>query len=523
MMRAPCVRAIGILPTSVHGNDRRAQGEDMTLAVVPPDPLLDAAVEHRAFVRARLGRLGVPSPDLDDATQDVFEVLARRIDDYDPTLGSSRAYLSGIARRVATKYRRQPDDVPYEDLASDARTDPERAIARAQAWVVLERFLERLDQDRWTVFVLSELEGLSGPEIASELSVNVNTVYARLRSARKDLAREMKTQHARQRGPLGWLLGLFAVPHRVAVAVAGVGAAILLTLLATGSFRGCAGNFEEETKSARVPAGQPPPAPRQRIAAVVPPTQSLDADGEPTAPVRSEDAGVPWTKLGTRTRTTHGVQIVQTGRYRVVGDELTIEADYLADGVVEAFPHHLELEGFSVVHGTDAWSVSLKADEAQRVRVVLRATDVGVTRVALRTGFLDLDTEYDLVTGSTELPFVFDGETLEACGRGACPRVAQLEDEDLSGETILARVRNDCADPLDVALFAGPDDHDPPAEAPRHQLLPGQELSVRVDENAKAYKMDGDRSTLSAGLSSGRVVVFSGNPCNMVSTRKPQR
>ena len=38
----------------------------------------------RGFLRGRLRGLGVADQDLDDATQDVFEVMVRRIADYDP-------------------------------------------------------------------------------------------------------------------------------------------------------------------------------------------------------------------------------------------------------------------------------------------------------------------------------------------------------------------------------------------------------------------------------------------------------
>jgi RNA polymerase sigma-70 factor (ECF subfamily) len=36
------------------------------------------------------------------------------------------------------------------------------------------------------VFVLSELEEMTAPEISAALGVNLNTVYSRLRAARRD-------------------------------------------------------------------------------------------------------------------------------------------------------------------------------------------------------------------------------------------------------------------------------------------------------------------------------------------------
>jgi RNA polymerase sigma-70 factor (ECF subfamily) len=43
-----------------------------------------------------------------------------------------------------------------------------------------------LDDDKRTVLVLADLEELAVPEIAEALGENLNTVYARLRGARKD-------------------------------------------------------------------------------------------------------------------------------------------------------------------------------------------------------------------------------------------------------------------------------------------------------------------------------------------------
>jgi RNA polymerase sigma-70 factor (ECF subfamily) len=49
---------------------------------------------------------------------------------------------------------------------------------------VLHELLDQLDEDKREAFVLAELEGLTAPEIAQSLDLNVNTVYARIRAAR---------------------------------------------------------------------------------------------------------------------------------------------------------------------------------------------------------------------------------------------------------------------------------------------------------------------------------------------------
>jgi RNA polymerase sigma-70 factor (ECF subfamily) len=166
-----------------------------------PNPALAATfAEHHAFVRERLRGLGVAPADLDDATQDVFEVLVRRIADFDPQR-PIRAWMAGMARKVARRYRDRGRRaiVPLDERRPAPEGSPEDRAAQAEAWQVLQRFVNELEPERWSVFVLSEIEGLRGSEIAAELGLNLNTVYARLRSARLAFERTLVRHRARER------------------------------------------------------------------------------------------------------------------------------------------------------------------------------------------------------------------------------------------------------------------------------------------------------------------------------------
>jgi RNA polymerase sigma-70 factor (ECF subfamily) len=133
------------------------------------------------YVWRTLGRLGVRTADLDDATHDVFVVLYRRWADVDPTQ-SLRTWLFGVARRIAAHRRRKPDEIA-EPVDRAAPTDNGLAD-RDLLW----KALARLDDDRREVVVLHDLEGRTGAEIATLLDIPVNTVHSRLRLARADLA-----------------------------------------------------------------------------------------------------------------------------------------------------------------------------------------------------------------------------------------------------------------------------------------------------------------------------------------------
>jgi len=147
---------------------------------------------HSAFVARSLRRFGVRVADLDDAAQDVFVVVARRLDDV--ANDGERAFLFGIARRVASDRRRsarrhpeQPTD-GIDDQAGDA-PDPEQLLELKLMRSLLDEALGAMSGGVRSVFVLSELRELSGREVALRLAIPEGTVRSRLRAGR-DLVRE---------------------------------------------------------------------------------------------------------------------------------------------------------------------------------------------------------------------------------------------------------------------------------------------------------------------------------------------
>jgi RNA polymerase sigma-70 factor (ECF subfamily) len=144
--------------------------------------------DYFEFVWTMLRRFGVRSPHLEDAVQELFIVVHRRLGEF-AGRSSLMTWLAAIAWRVASEERRhesrkgETDPLP-EDLAANGR-DPHSAAVHAEAVRLLDRLLGELDQDKRAVFVLAELEQMSAPEISEALAVNLNTVYSRLRAARK--------------------------------------------------------------------------------------------------------------------------------------------------------------------------------------------------------------------------------------------------------------------------------------------------------------------------------------------------
>lgn len=144
--------------------------------------------EHFEFVWRSLRRLGAPEHALEDATQDVFLVAARRIDEFEGR-SSIRTWLFGIAMRVVRAQRRTAwrHQRRVDALAAAPIEAPRDPIEQRDAQRLLLTLLDQLDDDKRAVYVLAELEGMTAVEIAEGLGSNVNTIYTRLRSARQQL------------------------------------------------------------------------------------------------------------------------------------------------------------------------------------------------------------------------------------------------------------------------------------------------------------------------------------------------
>jgi RNA polymerase sigma-70 factor, ECF subfamily len=164
-----------------------------------PRLVAQLVARHSRFVWCLLRRLGVPVSYLDDATQQVFIVVARRLKDVSE--GLERAFLCGTAVRVASNYRRAAgnDGARYAEGSLDefqsAVPNSESLLEQMQARRMLDVVLDGMTEELRTVFVLSEIEGLTAPETAAILDVPVGTVSSRLRRARE----QFRTEAARLR------------------------------------------------------------------------------------------------------------------------------------------------------------------------------------------------------------------------------------------------------------------------------------------------------------------------------------
>jgi RNA polymerase sigma factor (sigma-70 family) len=152
--------------------------------------------DHFPFVWAAARRCGAPAEVVEDVVQDVFVTAYRRLDDLHWEV-SPRGWLYGVTRRIAFRYRRSATRTDRRRRAMASRPDSqEEPHRRHDAALQLETWLERVDTAQREVWEMTELLGMSGPEIAAELQIPLNTVYSRLRLVRHRLEQLARSSQA---------------------------------------------------------------------------------------------------------------------------------------------------------------------------------------------------------------------------------------------------------------------------------------------------------------------------------------
>jgi RNA polymerase sigma-70 factor (ECF subfamily) len=148
---------------------------------------------HRQYYQAVLAflrRLGVQEVDLDDTCQEVFLQLFRSLSQF---RGDSelKTWLYRLCASQASRLRRRKFLITklklwfFQSEGDDASVDASETSLIVRA--TLDRALATLTEKERLVFVLFELEGLSGAEVAKIAECPINTVWRRLFDARRRL------------------------------------------------------------------------------------------------------------------------------------------------------------------------------------------------------------------------------------------------------------------------------------------------------------------------------------------------
>jgi RNA polymerase sigma-70 factor (ECF subfamily) len=192
-------------PMSPVPSDGKAVVRAQTLQAVPSFEVIYS--EHFDLVFRNIRRLGVPETLVDDAVQEVFLVVYRRLGQFEGR-SSLKTWIFSIVTRVASDHRRAirrknplarapHAAIDADDIADERAEGPHERMERLEGVRLLHRLLDELDDDKRIVLVLAELESMTAVEIADALGENVNTVYARLRAARRDFEQVVSRERAR--------------------------------------------------------------------------------------------------------------------------------------------------------------------------------------------------------------------------------------------------------------------------------------------------------------------------------------
>jgi RNA polymerase sigma-70 factor (ECF subfamily) len=160
--------------------------------------------QHYGRVWRALRQIGVDESCADDAAQEVFIILSRKLPDVRE--GSERSFLLGTAVRVAANYRRagrvRHEVVDENAVEAERAPEPsaEQLLDQKRMRRALDELLEGFPDEIRTAFVLYELEGLSVPEIAELTDTKQGTVASRLRRARELFQAGVKRLRARSAG-----------------------------------------------------------------------------------------------------------------------------------------------------------------------------------------------------------------------------------------------------------------------------------------------------------------------------------
>jgi RNA polymerase sigma-70 factor, ECF subfamily len=156
--------------------------------------------EHFRSVWSGARRFGVPRNAIDDVVQEVFVAVHRQLGTFQGV--HVKAWVCSILVRVVWNYRRKYQRKGAGHALGSAVSDPDSIavsgenpldiLLQREAASLLRQVLDNLGEDRAALFVMSEVEGMTGPEISSVTDANLSTVYGRLRTMRFEFDRQVQ-------------------------------------------------------------------------------------------------------------------------------------------------------------------------------------------------------------------------------------------------------------------------------------------------------------------------------------------
>ncbi len=155
-----------------------------------------------------------PSGDFEDVVQDVFIVVRRRLPEFRGD-AEITTWLYKITARVAERARlrtrwwswitgrgRSPGHGRLRQTfvpPLEPPPDPQAMLEARERTRLMYRLLDQIGEANRTAFILHELEGLTGEQIAEITGSSISTVWVRLSRARQKFVKCMCAWEAREK------------------------------------------------------------------------------------------------------------------------------------------------------------------------------------------------------------------------------------------------------------------------------------------------------------------------------------
>lgn len=151
---------------------------------------------HAAELRQAMARLA-PELDADDLLQELFLIVLKKPEAL-AAATSPRAWLYGVALKLATTRRRTARARRFFGLevtdTTAAVDSSSRTVEQRDAQRRVAKALESVSAAKRETFMLFELQGLSGDEVALAQGLPVKTVWTRLFQTRKEVLAALERQ-----------------------------------------------------------------------------------------------------------------------------------------------------------------------------------------------------------------------------------------------------------------------------------------------------------------------------------------
>ena len=159
---------------------------------------------HAPFLGRVIQRLSGHGAHVDDLLQETFVVAFKKRLEFSGR-SSSRTWLYGIASRLCWRHNRGNRRfgffrVRYANEPGGAVRSPDQELEREETVALVYEVLQKLPFKQRECFVLYELEGLEGEQIAELLGIPVGTVWTRVHHARKKFEALMRRRLGREEG-----------------------------------------------------------------------------------------------------------------------------------------------------------------------------------------------------------------------------------------------------------------------------------------------------------------------------------